>query len=600
MNFWRRIRRNIVGPKARCVNSHVDSLPNRDSAFALEALESRVMLSGDMAAAVVAPPSPPPQESFSVVELLTMDASSFVATAQQPTIAASNPQAPAPPTGNTVPSGDGNQDSAISNPGSVSGSGEEAPLQTGDGATTATIPSKVDDAPSSAGPTQSDARTYFISPMGNDANDGSSPALALKTLSAVSARDLVPGDIIALEGGASFSGTLLIHNSGLGNQPIQVTSFPTLAGERAEILAGEGDGIVLQNVEHVLISNVKVTGAGPAVNNGQGIMLLHNDTNDRRLQNIQIDQVETSGFRYAGIAVYTGGTLRYGYQDVRITHADVHDNGYAGMWMGSAPGNYPDHPETYAYQNVYVGYSTFHDNQGLAIDQQTGNGLFLKDVDGGVIEHCLAYNNGSLNRATNGPVGIWAIYTNNVVIQFNESFGNRTQGGDGNGFDLDGGTTNSIMQYNYSHDNAGPGYLVYQFNDVYRATSSGNIVRYNISENDVRQGEVAGAIDIRAQNSPEVNTQVYGNTVYLDDAGLNPINISAIRTSGNVSHVRIFNNSFITSGGVRLVETQSPIEAALFHDNRYSTDGDPFVISSGGVLYESLEAWRTATNQELG
>jgi hypothetical protein len=66
--------------------------------------------------------------------------------------------------------------------------------------------------------------------MGNDANDGSSPALALKTLSAVSARDLVPGDIIALEGGASFSGTLLIHNSGLGNQPIQVTSFPTLAG----------------------------------------------------------------------------------------------------------------------------------------------------------------------------------------------------------------------------------------------------------------------------------------------------------------------------------------------------------------------------------
>jgi len=329
-------------------------------------------------------------------------------------------------------------------------------------------------------------------------------------------------------------------------------------------------------------------------------MLLHNDTNDRRLQNIQIDQVETSGFRYAGIAVYTGGTLRYGYQDVRITHADVHDNGYAGMWMGSAPGNYPDHPETYAYQNVYVGYSTFHDNQGLAIDQQTGNGLFLKDVDGGVIEHCLAYNNGSLNRATNGPVGIWAIYSNNVVIQFNESFGNRTQGGDGNGFDLDGGTTNSIMQYNYSHDNAGPGYLVYQFNDVYRATSSGNIVRYNISENDVRQGEVAGAIDIRAQNSPEVNTQVYGNTVYLDDAGLNPINISAIRTSGNVSHVRIFNNSFITSGGVRLVETQSPIEAALFHDNRYSTDGDPFVISSGGVLYESLEAWRTATNQELG
>ena len=110
---------------------------------------------------------------------------------------------------------------------------------------------------------------------------------------------------------------------------------------------------------------------------------------------------------------------------------------------------------------------------------------------------------------------------------------------------------------------------------------------------------MSGAIDIRAQNSPEVNTQVYGNTVYLDDTGLNTTNISAIRTSGNLSQVRIFNNFFITTGGVRLVETEGPIEAALFQCNRYSTDGDPFVISSGGVLYGTLEAWRSQTNQEV-
>lgn len=577
---WRNRRPGIS------LNVRTCSLPRR-SAFCLESLEPRVLLSVDVATAITPPPV---QETFSVTELLVKDASSF-ATSAQPTTPAPHAgvATEAPNTGGPATENQPQSNTGITDLGTGGSSGEEL----------STPPTKIDGSHTSVSLTQSAPRTYFVSSSGQDFNDGSSPDLALKSLAAVSALDLAPGDIIALEGGASFSGTLTIHNSGVENQPIQITSFPTPAGERAEIVAGEGDGIVLQNVEQVLISNVKVTGAGPTVNNGQGVMLLHNDTNDRRLQGIEIDNIEVSGFRYAGIAMYTGGTLRYGYQDVRVTHADVHDNGFAGMWMGSAPGNYPDHPETYAYQNVYVGYSQFHDNHGLAIDQQTGNGLFLKDVDGGVIEHCLAYNNGALNRTANGPVGIWAIYSNNVVIQFNESFGNLTQGGDGNGFDLDGGVTNSVMQYNYSHDNAGPGYLVYQFNDVYRARSSGNIVRYNFSENDVRQGDVSGAIDIRAQNSPEVDTQVYGNTVYLDDTGLHSTNISAIRTSGNLSQVRIFNNFFITTGGVRLVDTEGPIDAALFQGNRYSSNNGPFVISSGGALYGSLEEWRTATNQEI-
>jgi Right handed beta helix region len=572
-------------------------------AFSLEALESRVLLSADLAGTLILPAS---QQTFSVADLLVRDASSFAIVAQQSTSSAIGSgeltQEPANTAGSVAVNGkepvSGTGGTGV---GTVGTSGDDLEPQPVDGAAppTRTTDTQVDDFRGSVNTSQSSPRTYFISPGGDDTNDGSSPTLALKTLSAVSELQLVPGDVIALEGGASFTGKLVIHNSGLDNQPIQVTSFATPAGDRAEILAGEGDGIVLRNVERILISNLKITGAGATANSGQGIMLLHDDANDRRLLGIQIDQVEASGFRYAGIAMYTQGALRYGYEDIRVTHADVHDNGYAGMWMGSAPGNYPDHPETYAYENVYVGYSRFYDNHGVNIEEQTGNGLFFKDVNGGVIEHCLAYNNGSLNRTPNGPVGIWAIYSNNVVIQFNESFGNRTQGGDGNGFDLDGGTTNSVMQYNYSHDNAGPGFLVYQFNDVYRASSTGNVVRYNISENDSRQGAETGAIDIRAQNSPELDTQVYGNTVYLDNGGLNSVNISAIRTSGNLSHVRVFNNLFMTTGGVRLVDTQGPLEVALFQGNRYSSDGDPFIISSGGVMYGSVEEWRAASHQEL-
>ncbi len=55
----------------------------------------------------------------------------------------------------------------------------------------------------------------------------------------------------------------------------------------------------------------------------------------------------------------------------------------------------------------------------------------------------------------------------------------------GAGFDFDGGCTNSTLQYNYSHDNYGAGYLLAQFDN---APLMKNItIRYNISENDGRK-----------------------------------------------------------------------------------------------------------------
>ena len=72
------------------------------------------------------------------------------------------------------------------------------------------------------------------------------------------------------------------------------------------------------------------------------------------------------------------------------------------------------------------------------------------------------------------------------------------------------------MQYNYSHDNDGPGYGIYQFSGA-RAFHD-NTVRYNVSENDARKNSY-GAIDFwngRRQGISNVN--VYNNTVYLTPA----------------------------------------------------------------------------------
>ena len=73
-----------------------------------------------------------------------------------------------------------------------------------------------------------------------------------------------------------------------------------------------------------------------------------------------------------------------------------------------------------------------------------GSGIVLEGVDGGVIQNCVAHDNGQNNTFCGGPVGIWTLESNNITIQHCESYRNHSGTGcDGAGLDLDGGVTNS-------------------------------------------------------------------------------------------------------------------------------------------------------------
>src|SRR5262249_18593296 len=114
-----------------------------------------------------------------------------------------------------------------------------------------------------------------------------------------------------------------------------------------------------------------------------------------------------------------------------------------------------------------------------------GHGIVLGQVDGAVIENSIAHSNGIIAGA--GNVGIWAWQSKNVTIQKNQAYGNRLpMGGDGGGFDLDGGVHNSVVQYNVARDSAGAGYLLAQFESA--EPMSHNTFRYNLSVNDGRDG----------------------------------------------------------------------------------------------------------------
>ena len=73
------------------------------------------------------------------------------------------------------------------------------------------------------------AAKYYVSPNGNDNNNGLSPATAFQTLDKINSLNFFPGDIIALEGGVTFTGFLKIDDDGIGGNPITLTSYNGIA-----------------------------------------------------------------------------------------------------------------------------------------------------------------------------------------------------------------------------------------------------------------------------------------------------------------------------------------------------------------------------------
>jgi hypothetical protein len=312
-----------------------------------------------------------------------------------------------------------------------------------------------------------------------------------------------------------------------------------------------------------------------------------------KLAHVTIDRVDAGGFRNYGVTV--GGTVdKSGFADVRITRVTAHDNGQGGIATG---GKYSTAVAAgYANRNVYVGHCVAYNNPGIAgFASHSGNGIVLSDAQGGVIEYSQAYNNGAANTHVGGPVGIWVWDVDGFVLQHNESHHNRTNSrADGGGFDLDGGVTNSVMQYNYSHDNDGAGYGIYQFNDARPFHT--NTVRYNLSENDGRKNGYAG-IDFWNGGSGIRDVDVYNNTVKMSPASGGP---RAIRFQTGTTNVRLRNNNIVVTGGVQLLQVAALRNQSglVFQGNNWFASGGAFAINWNAKKYGSLAAFRSGTGQE--
>lgn len=420
---------------------------------------------------------------------------------------------------------------------------------------------------------------YLDSANGNDAADGLSLSNAWRTISRANQVVYAPGDSILLKRGGVWSGAgFKANGQGTMQQPILLADYGD-ARMPLPLIDGVGEhepAVLLQNVQNWVIRNLELTQHGQAPqaldpNNEKGKdadqysdeymrAVVHilglgaaNDSNcgeactvrNIRLENLRVHDGSWNGI-YASGGYYQLRSARYGVVDnLVIAGVDSHNNHKSGVEITCTYYQ----TRIYAASNVTVLDSHLHENGG--------DGVMVGPVRNGLLEGNECDHNG---RIRNARVGCWTWDSENTTIQFNESHHNLTpltdgKARDGSGFDLDLGTENGIIQYNWSHDNEGEGFLLLSWPVGYgfsRGESHNIQMRYNVGERDGKK--LAGGITLFGGVAPAV---IHNNVIYYEPDRLagtvmfngegGAVTTSIFGKSGKPD-VRAYNNILITNG----------------------------------------------------
>ncbi len=444
------------------------------------------------------------------------------------------------------------------------------------------------------------AATYYVSPDGNDGNSGTSTTAPWKTIARINGVNLGAGDQVLFEGNRTFLGSIEFkwsgsaQDRGTASNPVVFSSYGTGRATIAQAAAGS-PAFDSYNTSGVEIRDLNFVGLGRDVSTSDGIKFYVDGGGMVRHPHVVIEQVDVSGFAL-GLSIGgwgESGGIRYGIDGISIQNVTAFDNRDIGIFVWGQ--------KRTSHTDLVVRDSVAHHNRGnAAATTNTGNGILVNGVTGGLVEHCRAYANGDIGF---GSVGIWTYGVDGITIQFCESYDNRaSRTSDGGGFDFDGGTINSVMQYNYSHGNDGAGYLLAQYNgaDAEFGVLSNNVVRYNVSENDGRRRSYGGIMFWGANSTNQVGTTyVYGNTVYMGGT-VTDGSPSCVRfLGGNFSGLMLYNNLFYAANGRRIVNADNTMATSkvLFNGNNYfPATGTTLQVKWGSTTHTTLAGWLAAAS----
>lgn len=462
--------------------------------------------------------------------------------------------------------------------------------------------------------------TYYVDATGgSDGNTGTSPALAWKTLAKVNTMTFTQGDKILLRAGGLWVEQLKPKGSGVSGNPITIGAYgdgprPIIDGRNVPYAQAGAAAVLLQSVSYWTVSGLEVT----------------NDTGTNN-----VGTVASPGDNRSGIMVYnTSGTGKFG---IIVRDNYVHDVNGCFVCKGANPqtnGGIAVVADTMnglsngssSYNGVQIldnvvervgrtgivfndystGFLFYLVSQDALSKNVTIAGNRLKDIEGdGIILSGSINNLIERNRIDTaglvtvagttqpGTVGMFIAKTTNSIMQFNEVSGVRHNVVDGQAYDVDLLAYNSIVQYNYSHDNEGGMILLMGGN----FSGSNATVRYNLSVNDafVTNGVFTLSSGLMS------GAKIYNNTAYIAP-GLISRPTFQLGWDGDNNNTWSFQNNVIVNHGTGAWEQPKGSGTTISHNlifgnhtagepaDAYKITADPQMIAPLAVAPEGLDA----------
>jgi hypothetical protein len=468
------------------------------------------------------------------------------------------------------------------------------------------------------------ATNYYVSPTGSDSNNGTSTSTPWMTISQVSRFVFSPGDHVYFQGGQSFTGCVVFSH--VTNVPVSSESTPFVVGSygtgSATLLSNcpgvnQSNGlgprsalVTIDGVSGFILNNLILSANGTATQFG----VLIENSSGTTASSISVENSDVSGF-YTTASDTSSEIEVLGYplngncgslNKVYILNNSLHgangptsqdDAGINGYGCGLNITNV-----------VYEGNTVYNLGGGGAFPN-IANGIIANGVNGAQIQYNIAHDIGANTTSCGGSAGIWAYTSNRIAIQFNEVYNVQpvsfTTGCDWDAYDLDGGVTNSVVQYNYSHHNAGNAWLAYTA--VVDSQSWGNnIFRFNISENDGYLNTNGGIFSTSWNPAPPLPLYFYNNTIYMSGNWgdqWNPVPAIQIANSGNFTAGSIIENNIIYNNftdsntlGPRIFYIPNAPTGLTINNNDYFTSatGPGLNWTWNNIVYYSLSDWQAA------
>lgn len=384
-------------------------------------------------------------------------------------------------------------------------------------------------------PTMASGTFYIDATGGDDSNDGQSEGTAWQNITRVNDFTFEAGSSILLKRGETWSGQgMMFKGSGTDGSPIKIGAYGTGDKPLLEGLGASKGLIRLFNQEYIEISDLHITNLG-AVKDGlrRGIHVVADNfgaVNHMHFTNLKFtdingtdgldggvfaneDDEKRSGAIYAEIR---GDDVQTYFDDLLLERSYFYDVGNTGFantshWSelelnstfdsNTVPGTEDEH---YIHNFVPSKNVVIRRNRFENINSQ---GMIIRTAENPIMEYNLFYycsiGRGSDNACFNSK-------TVGAVWRYNEScFTEYTEGkSDGAGIDSDLRSKNTLIEYNYCHDNEYGG-VITTGGSFAGAFNDSTIIRYNVLINNKNN-----SVRVANQNT---NLMVHNNLVYYND-----------------------------------------------------------------------------------